>query len=257
MKITSSQGIWNRLWKSWQRTGTLGLLTTAWAYSWMQFAGLSPFGRMATYFATWVVPPYKGRRRLARYSVKGYTSPSAAVSHADLQLGKNVFIGDRVMIFQDKEGGTVELGERVHLYFDTCLQTGYNGSLKIGSNTFVQPRCHFSAYKAPISIGCGVQIAPSCAFYSYAHGMAPGQLIEHQPLQTKGGITVKDDAWLGHGVIVLDGVCIGKGAVVGAGAVVTQDIPDGAIATGVPARVINMRADLISSGNGAPQKQVH
>jgi len=32
---------------------------------------------------------------------------------------------------------------------------------------------------------------------------------------------IDDDAWLGFGVIVLDGVRIGKGAVVGAGAVVT------------------------------------
>ena len=50
-----------------------------------------------------------------------------------------------------------------------------------------------------------------------------------------------DDAWLGYGVIVLDGVRIGKGAVVGAGSVVTEDIPDGGIAVGVPARVVKMR----------------
>ena len=63
-------------------------------------------------------------------------------------------------------------------------------------------------------------------------------------MQTKGGIVIGDDAWLGVGVIVLDGVKIGKGAVVGAGSVVTRDIPDGAIATGVPARVVKMRRDL-------------
>jgi len=40
---------------------------------------------------------------------------------------------------------------------------------------------------------------------------------------------------------VLDGVRIGKGAVIAAGAVVNQDIPDGAIAVGVPARVAKMR----------------
>jgi len=39
----------------------------------------------------------------------------------------------------------------------------------------------------------------------------------------------------------LDGVRIGKGAVVGAGAVVNRSIPDGAIAVGVPAKVIGMR----------------
>jgi acetyltransferase-like isoleucine patch superfamily enzyme len=49
---------------------------------------------------------------------------------------------------------------------------------------------------------------------------------------------------LGFGVIVLSGVRIGKGAVIGAGSVVTQDIPDNAIACGNPARVVKMRSDL-------------
>jgi acetyltransferase-like isoleucine patch superfamily enzyme len=41
--------------------------------------------------------------------------------------------------------------------------------------------------------------------------------------------------------MILDGVRIGKGAVIGSGAVVKQDIPDGAIAVGVPARVVGNR----------------
>ena len=113
--------------------------------------------------------------------------------------------------------------------------------MKIGDRTTVQPRCQFSAYRAPIQIGCDVQIAPNCAFYPYDHAFARGELIRKQPLQTKGGISIGDDVWLGFGVIVLDGVRIGKGAVIGAGAVVTRDIPDGAIAFGVPARVVRTR----------------
>ena len=210
----------------------------------MQFAGLGGWGRIATWLATWFAPPYKERRRLASYHSKGYIAPSATIYHANQQFGKHIFIGDRVMIFQDRDGGSVELGARVHLHHDSCIQTGDGGSLKIGSDTHIQPRCLFSAYKASIQIGCGVQVAPSCAFYPYAHGFAPGTLIKQQPLQTKGGIVVEDDAWLGHGVTVLDGVRIGKGAVIGAGAVVTQDIPDGAIAAGVPARVISTRSNL-------------
>ena len=101
-----------------------------------------------------------------------------------------------------------------------------------------------SAYKGSVHIGCDVQIAPSCAFYPYDHGILPGELIRRQPLQTHGGITIDDDAWLGVGVIVLDGVRIGKGAVIGAGSVVTRDIPDGAIAVGVPAKVLKGRSEL-------------
>ncbi len=87
-------------------------------------------------------------------------------------------------------------------------------------------------------------IAPNCALYPYDHGVAPDKPISAQPLQSKGSITIEDGAWLAFGVIVLGGVRIGKGAVIAAGSVVTTDIPDGAIATGAPARVVKMRSDM-------------
>jgi len=99
-------------------------------------------------------------------------------------------------------------------------------------------------YKGPIEIGCGVQIAPNCAFYSYDHSFAPGRPIAGQPIRTKGGIVIGDDAWLGFGVVVLDGVKIGNGAVIGAGSVVTRDVPPETIAVGAPARVVKRRRDL-------------
>ena len=210
----------------------------------MYFAGLNRFGRFATHLASWFAPPYYGRCCLAQLNHKGYIAPSATLFHNNLSLGRNVFIGDRVVIFRDRDGGPVELGGRVHLYVESFIQTGAGGSLKIGENSHIHPRCQISAYKSSIYIGKGVQVAPNCAMYPYDHGMNPDELIEKQPLKTKGGIIIDDDAWLGYGVIVLDGVRIGKGAVVGAGSVVTRDIPDGAIALGVPARVVKFRSDL-------------
>jgi acetyltransferase-like isoleucine patch superfamily enzyme len=215
-----------------------------WIEFWMSFAGLDRFGRFSTRLASWFAPPYYGRCYLARLNRKGYISPSATIYHNGLHLGKNVFIGDRVVIFRDEGGGPIEIAEGAHLYGESFIQTGSGGSLKIGENTHIHPRCQISAYKSTIYIGRGVQIAPNCAVYPYDHGMSPDELIEKQPLKTKGGIIIDDDAWLGYGVIVLDGVSIGKGAVVGAGSVVTRDIRDGAIAVGVPARVIKMRTDL-------------
>jgi len=55
---------------------------------------------------------------------------------------------------------------------------------------------------------------------------------------------MENDAWLGVGVVVLDGVKIGEGAVVGAGSVVTRDVPDNAIAVGIPARVAKTRREI-------------
>jgi acetyltransferase-like isoleucine patch superfamily enzyme len=211
----------------------------------MLFAGLSWPGRIAYRFASWGAGPYKACGPLARLNSIGYIAPSASLYHKDLRLGTHVFIGDHVIIYQaDKSAGPVELAERVHLHRDTIIEVGAGGSLAIGANTHIQPRCQFSAYTGPIRIGAGVQIAPSCAFYPYNHGFSPDKPIVRQANHTKGGIIIGDDAWLGVGVSVLDGVRIGTGAVIGAGSVVTHDVPDGAIAVGVPARVVKMRREL-------------
>ena len=55
---------------------------------------------------------------------------------------------------------------------------------------------------------------------------------------TYGKVTVKKNAWLGMNVTVCPGVTIGQYAVVAAGAIVTKDVPDYAVAGGVPAKVI-------------------
>lgn len=210
----------------------------------MNRSGLSRTGRISTRLATCCVPAYKSRCSLARLSVRGYISPAATINHDGLTFGNHIFIGDRVIIYKAHEGGVVTIGTGSHIHNDTIIETGSGGSITIGQNTHIQPRCQFSAYQAPIWIGNGVQIAPNCAFYPYNHSMSPKEPISRQPLMSRGGIHISDDAWIGVGVIVLDGVRIGKGAVIGAGSVVTRDVPDNTIVAGVPAKVIRMRNDM-------------
>ncbi|MBT0769466.1 hypothetical protein KIH74_11080 [Kineosporia sp. J2-2] len=60
-----------------------------------------------------------------------------------------------------------------------------------------------------------------------------------------------DDVVIGAGACVLGGIRLGDGARVGANAVLTQDVPDGGLAVGVPARVIPavVRVDARSGEN--------
>lgn len=219
-------------------------LKLRWAIFWLRLGGTGPLGRVASWLAGLFTPPYKGRAALARKTPRGYIAPSARLYGREIQRGSQLFIGERVTIYQGREAGPVILGDRVHLHQDTIVEVGRGGSVRIGHDTFIQPRCQLSAYVESISIGANVQIGPACAFYPYDHGVAPGQLIAAQPLTSRGPIVIEDDVWLGHGVVVLSGVEIGRGAVIGANSVVTSSIPPGAIAVGAPARVVRLRGDV-------------
>ena len=54
----------------------------------------------------------------------------------------------------------------------------------------------------------------------------------------KGKITVRKDAWIGTGAVILPDVEIGEGAVVGANSVVTRDVAPYTVVGGVPAKEI-------------------
>jgi virginiamycin A acetyltransferase len=66
-------------------------------------------------------------------------------------------------------------------------------------------------------------------------------LVEKSPLPAK-VLEIGHDAWIGTNVVITT-KCqrIGIGAIVGAGSILTKDVPDFAIVTGVPARVIRHR----------------
>lgn len=91
-----------------------------------------------------------------------------------------------------------------------------------------------------VSIGNDVMIAQHVMIVDADHGIDLGTPMRKQKL-IQAGVIIEDDVWIGAGVKILKGVHIHKGAVIGAGAVITKDIPENAIAVGVPAKVIGYR----------------
>ncbi|MDD4238625.1 MAG: acyltransferase [Desulfotomaculaceae bacterium] len=59
----------------------------------------------------------------------------------------------------------------------------------------------------------------------------------------KGRVEIGCGVVIGNNTVILPGVSIGDGAVVGACSLVNKDIPAGALAAGVPARVIRQSKD--------------
>lgn len=215
-----------------------------WRGFWLSRSGLGYFGRLASRLACWGTAPYHARAFLAKRRPNGFVDPKAELGHPELELGKECYLGQGVTVLRGNEsGGRVEIGPRAAIYGDTFIQCGDGGGVVLGEESHVQPGCHFRAYVSDIVVGKKVEIAASCAFYSFSHGVAAGIPIMEQPLESKGPIVIKDGAWLGHGVTVLQGVTIGEGAVVGAGSLVNRDIPPNAIAVGSPAKVIAYRGE--------------
>lgn len=199
-------------------------------------------GRPCVRLAGALVGPYKERKLLAMLTSKPYISPRAQIKCDKLQIGPQVFIDDDVVIYGHDGGEGVSLGPRVHIYRGTIIEAGSGGRVIIGEFSHIQSNCSLKGFVRDLRIGSGVQIAPQCTFSPYEHNFDDlSQPIWSQGLRSEGPIAIEDDAWLGVGVRVLEGVTIGRGAIIGAGSVVTRDIPAYAIAVGVPARVIGTR----------------
>lgn len=94
-----------------------------------------------------------------------------------------------------------------------------------------------------VVIGDAVAIAANCTLAPTNHAVADrARRIRDQGFQpSKGGIVIEEDAWLGAGVVVLDGAIIRKGAVIAAGSVVLGEVPAYEIHAGAPARRIGRR----------------
>lgn len=194
---------------------------------------------------------YKERRFLGGLLGRPWISPlTARLLRGRVELAADAFVDDHCTLYLPEPDSLLRLGARTTLWSGTLVHVGPGGELTIGPDTHVQNRCIFTVF-GRVSIGADVQIAPECRFYPYDHGFEdPNVPMREQPLRTRGGITLEDDVWLGVGVTVLDGVTIGRGAIVAAGAVVQKDVPPGAIAGGVPARVLRMRPGFENAAQG-------
>ena len=56
-------------------------------------------------------------------------------------------------------------------------------------------------------------------------------------------VIVEDGVLVGANAVIIEGVHVGRNAVVAAGAVVIEDVPEGAVVAGCPAKVIKMKDD--------------
>jgi UDP-2-acetamido-3-amino-2,3-dideoxy-glucuronate N-acetyltransferase len=119
-----------------------------------------------------------------------------------VEIGEGTVIGSRAEIGRGcRIGKNCRIGSGVFLPSDTVIEDG----------VFIGPNATLTDDKYPKAGNAGYKADPP---------------------------VILEGASIGAGAVILPGVTIGKGALVGAGAVVSHDVPDDMIATGVPARII-------------------
>ena len=174
--------------------------------------------------------------------------------------GRNVVFGQHVTI---RHPHKVRIGDNV-VIDDNCLvdaKGDANTGITIGSGVFIGRNSILSCKNGDIEIADGANIGFNCevfsasrvaigrdtllAAYCYVIGGDHDFSDPSAPVLSQGrrsaGVAIGAGAWLGAGAKILDGVTIGDRSIVGAGAVVRESVPDGAIAAGVPARIVGTR----------------
>ena len=138
------------------------------------------------------------------------------MTNRNINLGHNITIYPGVMFWGD---GPIVIGNNVDLGKDTIIYASRNGGVSIGDNTV---------------------IAAQCYIIDMDHGIACGELISSQK-NTVESVSIGNDVWLAANVTVLKGSMIHDGAIIGAKALIKGEIPENAIAVGVPAKVKKYR----------------
>ena len=115
--------------------------------------------------------------------------------------------------------------------------------VEIQKGAVVGARCKISSHSfvcEGVELGEGVFVGHGVVFTNdrYPRAVTDDGVLQRDGDWTLERTIVRSRASIGSGAIILCGLTIGENAIVGAGAVVTHDVPDGAIVAGSPARVL-------------------
>jgi len=148
----------------------------------------------------------------------------------ELQVGPNVVL---------KHPETMEFGDSVFIGAQAMIQGRFDGTCRIGDHVWIGPQAYFDARNLVLEdyVGWG----PGAKALGSEHTGDPvDQPIIATPLTIK-PVVIGFGADIGTNATILPGVHVGANAIVGAGAVVNHDIPEYAVAVGVPAKVLRSR----------------
>ncbi len=141
-------------------------------------------------------------------------------------------------------GVTIHHPELVNLYGCSIGdETRIGAFVEIQRGSVVGKRCKVSSHSficAGVTIEDEVFVGHGVVFTNdlYPRAVTDAGVVKRERDWRMMGTTVQRGASIGSHATILPGITIGASALVAAGAVVTRDVPAGAIVAGVPAKVV-------------------
>jgi bifunctional UDP-N-acetylglucosamine pyrophosphorylase/glucosamine-1-phosphate N-acetyltransferase len=143
------------------------------------------------------------------------------VIERSVKIGKRCFVGPFAHL---REGTTLADDVTLGNFIETTRT-------KIGAKTFAK---HFS-YLGDTVLGANSNIGA-------------GTVTANFDGRSKHTTIIKEGSMIGSDTILVAPVKVGKHAITGAGSVVIRNVPDGRIAVGVPARILNKKPAYQQAG---------
>jgi UDP-2-acetamido-3-amino-2,3-dideoxy-glucuronate N-acetyltransferase len=152
----------------------------------------------------------------------------------NVQLGRDVTIHHPALV--NLYGCQVGDRTRIGAFVEIQKNSRVGACCKVSSHSFI---CEGVTIEDEVMIGHGVMFTNDL----FPRAMAASGLPQSEADWMVVPTLVRRGASIGSNATILAGITIGRGAMVGAGAVVTHHVPNYAIVTGVPARVVGDARD--------------
>lgn len=198
--------------------------------------------------------------------------PSNAIVHPNAVIGRSPILGPYVILGAAPRGHEIGelalvIGDEAHIRSHTVVyagnvigdrfETGHGvlvresneigDDVSIGSHSVIEHhvrlgdgvRIHSNAFIPEFSVlEAGAWVGPNVVMTNAAYPLGARAKAE------LAGPVLRERAKIGANATLLPGVVIGRDALVGAGAVVVEDVPDGKVVVGNPARIVRDVTDI-------------
>lgn len=196
--------------------------------------------------------------------IAGYGLRTLTLPHLLDGYGKGTMVGKNVLI---RQPARVKLGKGVILDDYSVLDSRDRAdqpappSITLGDYTFIGRQSAVIAKGGQVSLGAACNVSSHCrlatetsimcgdsvliASYVYIgpgnhqRDEETGKVLMSEGMHHRGGVRIGSNSWIGTRATILDGVTVGQNAIVGAHSLVKDDVPDGAIVAGTPAKIIS------------------